>query len=65
MTSARDLNLVFNRFSKEISSQGAKAKLQLELKSTSDELAEGSLEIPPLWKYCCLFTNEIHPSPEP
>lgn len=49
MTSARDLNLAFNRFSKEISSQGAKAKLELELKPTSDELAEGSLEIlPPL-----------------
>lgn len=44
MTSARDLNLAFNRFSKEISSQGAKAKLELELKPTSDELAEGSLE---------------------
>lgn len=62
MTSARDLNLAFNRFSTEISSQGAKAKLELELKPTSDELAEGRFSS--LWKYYCLFTNEIRPSSE-
>lgn len=45
MTSARDLNLAFNRLGKEISSVGAKAKLEGELKPTSYEQAEGSLEI--------------------
>lgn len=55
MTSARDLNLAFNRFSKEISSQGAKAKLELELKPTSGELAEGSLEILPPLEILLLF----------
>jgi len=45
MTSARDLNLAFNRFDKEISYVGAKAKLEGELKPTSYKQAGGSLEI--------------------
>lgn len=64
MTSARDLNLVFNRFSRAISSLGPKPCWRGNSNPPRMDGQGGPWRPSHLWRYRCLFISEINPSLE-